>query len=79
LLIYWFLTHRFITVKKKKLVDETAAAKRTGFLRYIQTQEHPGSKASGETRRGAPRAAAGTIFTGSIAAAYSNRPAPMCG
>jgi hypothetical protein len=38
-------------------------------LRYVQTQEHPGSKAVEDTQRGAARAAAGTTVTSGIVAA----------
>jgi hypothetical protein len=58
--------------------NETAAAKGIGLLCYMQIKEHPGSKTSGDTRRGAARAAAGTTFTGGIVAACSNFPAPPC-
>jgi hypothetical protein len=44
-------------------------------MRYIQTQEHPGSKALGDTWRGAARAAAGTTTTGGVVAACARRPA----
>jgi hypothetical protein len=44
-------------------------------MRYIQTHEYPGSKANGDTRRGAARAAAGATVTGGIVAACAYRPA----
>jgi hypothetical protein len=52
-----------------------------GLLCYIQTQEHPGRKARGNTRRGASRAVAGTTVTGGVVAACAHRHAfraPSC-
>jgi hypothetical protein len=36
-------------------LNKTAVAKRIRLLRYLQAQEHPGSKARGNTRRKAAR------------------------
>jgi hypothetical protein len=56
-----------------------AAAKRTGLLRFIQTQEHPTSKAGGNTRRGGARAAADTKASNVAACAHRQTyRAPRC-
>ena len=44
-------------------------------MRYRQTQEHPESKANGDSRRGAARVAADTTVTGITVAACACRPA----
>jgi hypothetical protein len=44
-------------------------------MNLLQAQEHTGSKAIGNTRRGAARAAAGTTVTGFIVAACAYRSA----
>jgi hypothetical protein len=67
--------------RKKESAPPPPSSKWIGLLRYIQTQKHPGRKASGDTPRGAVRAAARTAVTGFIVAACAHRPAwraPRC-